>query len=222
MSAMRVSVVLNAVLDVLFPRRCPFCRKLLDGKRLICRDCAKSLPRVHETAQSRRYANIAECHSVLYYEGAVRESLLRYKFGGAAAYADAYAALMEAYLDNAPIDCDVVTWAPLSRKRLRRRGYDQARLLAEPVAEHLGVPCAQLLVKTRNNPAQSGTKGRDKRAANVSGVYSPAPGTSAAGLRVLLVDDIVTTGATLSECARVLKAAGADEIFALTLAMTRD
>ena len=55
MSAMRVSDVLNAVLDVLFPRRCPFCRKLLDGKRLICRDCAKSLPRVHETVQSRRY-----------------------------------------------------------------------------------------------------------------------------------------------------------------------
>ena len=73
-----------------------------------------------------------------------------------------------------------------------------------PVAVHLGVPCAQLLVKTRNNPAQSGTKGRDKRAANVSGVYSPAPGTSAAGLRVLLVDDIVTTGATLSGvCTRI-------------------
>lgn len=222
MSVMCVNDVLNAVLDVLFPRRCPFCRKLLDGKRLICRDCAKSLPRVHENSHVRRYANIAECHSALYYEDAVRESLLRYKFGGAAAYADTYAAIMESCIDDVPINCDVVTWVPLSRKRLRRRGYDQARLLAEPVAKHLGVPCVQLVVKTRNNPAQSGTKGRDKRAANVSGVYSPAPGTSAAGLRVLLVDDIVTTGATLSECARILKAAGADKIFALTLAMTRD
>ena len=214
--------VVTFLLDLLYPPRCAFCHDFLetsgDG---LCAHCRTGL-QCAQNGGRQRFSFVRACVSPLTYEGDVRASLLRYKFGGAAAYADAYAALMEAYLDDAPIDCDVVTWTPLSRKRLRRRGYDQARLLAEPVAEHIGVPCAQLLVKTRNNPAQSGTKGRDKRAANVSGVYSPAPGTSAAGLRVLLVDDIVTTGATLSECARVLKAAGADKIFALTLAMTRD
>ena len=213
----------GAILELLFPTKCAFCHRLTEGReQRVCPRCIKLLPYARGAAAEQKLPHIVKCVSPFYYEGDVRQSLLRYKFGGAAAYADAYAALMEAYLDDAPLDCDVVTWTPLSRKRLRRRGYDQARLLAEPVAEHLGVPCAQLLVKTRNNPAQSGTEGRDKRAANVSGVYSPAPGTSAAGLRVLLVDDIVTTGATLSECARVLKAAGADKIFALTLAMTRD
>ena len=113
---------------------------------------------------------------------------------------------------------DCLTWVPLSRQRLRKRGYDQARLLAEEVASRSGIPCLRLVRKIRNNPAQSGTASAEARKKNVEGVYEAS--VEAAGRRVLLIDDIVTTGATLNEAARALTAAGAAEVSALTLART--
>ena len=117
---------------------------------------------------------------------------------------------------------DRVSWVPLSRRRLRERGYDQARLLAVEVSRRTGIPCERLLRKIRSNPAQSGIGGPAKRRMNVAGVYRACAAEITAGRRILLVDDIVTTGATLSECASVLTGAGAKEVLALTLASTRD
>ena len=114
---------------------------------------------------------------------------------------------------------DTVTWVPVSRKRLKRRGYDQARLLAEEAARVLEVPALPLLSKTRDTPPQSGLEEAGQRRANVLGVYR-AP-DAAAGLRVLLADDVVTTGSTLSECARTLLTAGAAEVVCVTLAQAR-
>ena len=113
---------------------------------------------------------------------------------------------------------DLVTWVPLSRKRRRRRGYDQAGLLAKEVARLLQLPLESCLEKTRHNPAQSGTADAAARWRNVQGVYRAV--TSFAQERVLLSDDIVTTGATLSEAAGTLLAAGASEVIGLTLART--
>lgn len=212
----------DLLLDLLYPRRCPFCRKLIDGQRRICRDCEKKLPFVPARDQIQHFRHIDACYSPLYYEGMVRESLLHYKFSGAAAYAEVYGELMAKCVDENSVFCDIITWVPLSRKRLRRRGYDQAELLAVQTAAHMGLRCRRLLTKTRNNPAQSGTGSAEKRRKNVMGVYETAEQELVDGKTVLLVDDIVTTGSTLSECASVLKAAGAKKILALTLARHRD
>ena len=110
---------------------------------------------------------------------------------------------------------------PLSAKRLRKRGYDQARLIAEETAKLMGVECAQLLTKTRNIRAQSLTGGADERRKNVSGVYSPRDAELIKGRHVLIIDDIVTTGATLAECAGVLTKCGAASVTAATLARKR-
>ena len=148
----------------------------------------------------------------------MRESLHRYKFRGAAAYYRVYAELMAACLREQRLEPDLVTWVPLSRRRLRRRGYDQARLLAEEIARLRELPCEKTLEKIRNNPPQSGTSGASERQKNVRGVYRAV--TSFAGEHVLLVDDIVTTGATLSEAAEELLRAGAEQVSGLTLART--
>ena len=118
-------------------------------------------------------------------------------------------------------DFDMVTWAPLSKKRLRRRGYDQARLLAEAVAKELGLPGEGLLRKVRNTPPQSGIDTPEARRANVSGVYAAAEPNHAAGKCILLIDDIITTGATVSECARILLLSGAESVYAAALAVPR-
>ena len=206
------------LLDLLYPPKCAFCRKLVTDGRMLCPDCERALPVPEKEKQSKKISGLAVCLSPLYYTGDVRQSLHRYKFQGAAAYYRIYAELMAACVREHGLTADLVTWVPLSRRRLRRRGYDQARLLAEEVAGRLALPCEQTLEKIRNNPAQSGTSGAEERQKNVLGVYRAV--TSFAGEHVLLVDDIVTTGATLSEAAKELLNAGAEQVSGLTLART--
>ena len=123
---------------------------------------------------------------------------------------------MDHCLREHAVSADVVTWIPLSRARLRKRGYDQAKLLAEEVAARQSLPCERMIEKIRNNRAQSGTKSAEERKKNVEGVYRAV--TDCSGARILLVDDIVTTGATLSEAAETLLKAGALEVTGLTAA----
>ncbi|MBQ8076167.1 MAG: ComF family protein, partial [Oscillospiraceae bacterium] len=160
------------------------------------------------------------CTSLLEYEGDVRQSILRYKFHGLSFYSSVYTELMSDILQTDEYACDIVTWVPLSKARLRKRGYDQARLLAEGFAQKKKLPCIPLLKKVRNAAPQSGTRTREERSTNIRNAYQVPAGTEMNGTVVLLLDDIVTTGATLSECARVLKSAGAKQVKALTLART--
>ena len=136
-------------------------------------------------------------------------------------YAPKYAQLLADCVRSNSLEFDMITWAPLGRKRLKKRGYDQAKLLAIELGKQLQKPCRQLLVKIADNPPQSGTGSAEKRKANVAGVYRAADPLLVAGLRVLLVDDIVTTGATFGEAAGVLKAAGAKTVLAASLARSR-
>ena len=210
---------IELLLDLLYPPRCPFCRRLLKKKETpVCPDCLRSIRRAPESAQRRDLKNITLAVAPLAYEGEVRASLLRYKFRGAAAYARAYALFLQKCIDENAFSCDSITWVPLSRRRLRTRGYDQAELLARELAKSMGLPCERLLVKTVNNRAQSRTGSAEKRKANAAGVYACPWPEKVQGKRVLLVDDIITTGATVSECARVLKAAGCGEIYAAAAA----
>lgn len=214
--------LIDALLDLLYPPRCPFCHRFLDGKPRVCGYCERSLPYMPAGRLDRAFENVDECFSVLRYEGDVRKSLHRYKFGGVSAYAECYAPLLADCIEDNAVYADVVTWAPLSARRLRERGYDQARLLAEGAAEYMEIPCLPLLEKRRHNAAQSGTKSAEERRQNVRGVYACAGDASLDGMTVLLVDDIITTGSTLDECAGVLRRAGAAKILALTLACTMD
>ncbi|MBS1402170.1 MAG: ComF family protein [Oscillospiraceae bacterium] len=213
----------NALLDLLYPPRCAFCHRLVASSAVtICEACRKNLPYTENRAQQKMNF-VAACVSPLYYENDVRQSLLRYKFHGATGYASVYAPLVadciRTQLDK---EFDLITWVPLSRKRLRRRGYDQARLLAEAVAEALGTAAVGTLKKVQHTAAQSQTGSAEKRRANISGAYRvPAP-AQIADKRILLIDDIVTTGSTLSECARTLGLAGAEQVVCATVARRRD
>ncbi len=161
------------------------------------------------------------CVGPLWYEGDVRESHHRYKFSNKRCYAEPYSLLMwQCAQDRLEGTFDVVCWVPLSRKRLNRRGYDQARLLAVRVAKQLGLHAQPLLDKVRDTPAQSGQTDAAARRANVLGVYRLKRDKQVAGKRILLVDDVVTTGATMSECARILRTAGAVSVSGLVLAVT--
>ena len=114
---------------------------------------------------------------------------------------------------------DTVTWVPVSRKRLRKRGYDQAELLARSACRHWDTQPVRLLEKTVDNQPQSGIHDAAARRANVLGVYRAVG--DAAGKRILLIDDICTSGATLTECIRVLEESGAEQVVCGAVALAR-
>ena len=211
--------VVDWLLDLVYPPRCAFCRRLLDRREKgVCRFCRPKLPYVPADGQVQHFRYVDKCLSPLYYHGSVKDSLHRYKFGGATAYADIYSEFIVKCIDENQISCDSITWVPLSRRRLRKRGYDQAELLAKLIAKHLGQRPVRLLKKLRDTPPQSQTGSPEKRRANIAGAYACLRPERVRGKRILLVDDIVTTGATLSEAAKVLKKAGAKEVICATLA----
>lgn len=210
------------LLDLLFPPKCPFCRKLLEkGQNLVCPNCQRDLPWVLGPQGERKGEFFALCTAPLWYRESVRDSHHRYKFSGVRAYAGPYAELMaQCVTDRLAGKYDVITWVPIHRRRRWKRGYDQSELLARQLARRLDMPCEPLLQKMRHTAAQSGLNGESERRANVLGGYALQPNVWVEGRRILLVDDVMTTGATLSECARVLRTAGAVQVFCVTLAMT--
>ena len=210
------------LLELLFPTRCAFCHRLLrEPEEKVCVQCRKSLPYVPGEARRQSFAHLDTVLSPLYYEGTVRDSLIRFKFHSLTGYAGIYADFLTKCIDESGFFCDSITWVPVSRRRLRRRGYDQARLMAEALAKKLGVPCVRCLEKVRDNPPQSRSGGREARKKNVRDVYRAVNRERFAGQKLLLVDDIVTTGATLSEAAGVLRQTGAAAVVGITLARSR-
>ena len=215
--------LLDDLLDLLFPPKCPFCQSILETPAdPVCPACQKSLPWLVGRAGERKVDFTQGCCSPLAYRGAVREAIHRYKFSGVRAYARPFGLLMAQCVQDRPeMAADLVTWAPLSRKRRRERGYDQGELLARAMAQRLGLPAVPTLVKARHTQPQSGLDSAETRRANALGAYALLPGADVAGRHVLLADDVVTSGATLSECARTLLEAGAEEVWCVTLAQAR-
>jgi len=214
-------IALDLLLHYLFPPKCVLCGGLLTYEQTdLCRSCRLNAPEYSD--QKRNLQFLDSFVAVWYYEGNVRKSLLRYKFYGARSYADSYGRLLAMKISNAhPEGFDVLTWIPVSPVRQLRRGYDQVALLAKAVGRELDIQPVPLLKKVRHNPAQSGLKDASQRRANVLGVYRMRKGKDLRGKRVLLLDDILTTGATAGEAAKVLRTAGAKEVHCAAIAAAR-
>jgi len=204
------------ITDFFFPRRCPFCGGATGGD-LMCPKCRDTLP--FTDGQALQKGPFGRCASPLWYKGNVRQAVLDYKFKGKLGGLDCFGSLMaQCAAEELNGEFDAVTWVPISKKRLRKRHFDQSRYLAASVCVDWHINPVETLRKIVDNPPQSGTEDPAARRANVLGVYAPADPAVIAGKRWLLVDDVVTTGATLAECVRVLKENGAADVVCLTLA----
>lgn len=209
------------IVNFLFPPKCILCRKVLENREMdLCRCCRIDAPE-YSTAK-RKLQFLDSFVAVWYYEKNIRSSLLRYKFYGARSYASAYGRLLAMRLQrDYPDGFDILTWIPVSRVRKFRRGYDQVELLARAVGRELGMEPVSTLKKVRNNRQQSKIRDAAQRRANVLGVYRVSHPENIGDKRVLLLDDILTTGATASEAGRVLLTAGAKEVHCAAVAASR-
>jgi len=178
---------------------------------------------MHCSANCKKHSKIEAVFSIGYYaDPALRELLHIYKFSGVAEIGALLGKKLAAELanNNACITAGtLIIPVPLHKKRLRSRGFNQAEILAQHIAEKLNLPLEKgIIVKTKRTPPQSGIDDHDQRKDNVAGVFAVHSPASIQKKNVLLVDDIFTSGATMNECARVLKDAEAHTIYGIVIA----
>ena len=210
--------MIKKLLQLIFPPKCLFCKKvLLDSEIDICRQCHRDL---EDMPQPKfKISFVARWTALWYYNGKVRSSILRYKFRNVRNYAPRFGRLLAQGMLQANLpEYDILTWVPVSSVRKFFRGYDQVQLIAKFAGRELKRPATAVLRKVRHTQAQSGIRGIAFRRANVLGAYQVRRNADIKGKRILLLDDVITTGATLSECAKVLLTAGAKEVYCAALA----
>ena len=211
------------ILDLLFPPRCVFCSAILkSGEYGFCGECQTKLPWIIGREAEQTFEFVSCCCSPLWYQGDVRESIRRYKFNDCSGYAQTFGNLVaQSISDHLADKFDLISWVPLSSKGLKKRGYDQAMLIAQSAAFFLDRTAVKTLCKVGITDVQSSIKDDSARRANVLGAYEVINPETVSGKRILLVDDVVTTGATFSECARVLRTAGAKDVVCVSFARAR-
>jgi ComF family protein len=217
---------MKALLDVLLPPACPGCGR--EGAA-VCADCLPYLARRRDepagvplglaSSQPRGLVQLEWCCS---YSGVARAALAALKYDGELRLVDVLAEQMAARWARAGIGGDVLVPVPVHAARLRQRGFDQAELLARAVGRQLRLPVATVLERATRTAAQH-SLGRRARVANVGGAFAvtATAASQVSGKWVVLVDDVVTTGATFSGCAAALYAAGAYAVSGLALARER-
>ncbi len=197
---------------LLFPPKCILCQKVLpDETTDLCHSCradTESFPK-----PNYKISFVAGWSALWYYIGNVRHSMLLFKFYSRRNYGTAYGRILAMKLLNTAFsNYDILTWVPISPQRKWRRGYDQVEVIALSLGQELGTKPMKVLKKIRHTKPQSRIRDYARRKANVLGAFAVTDPKLVAGKRILLIDDIITTGATVSECARVLLTAGAKEV----------
>jgi len=205
--------LLDPVIDLLYPRTCGHCGRVGQAWCTACRAAIEGYPFV---LAERRLDSGLRVMSVGPHDGLLRDAIHAFKFDGARDLAEILGAALDDGLIQSQINIDVVVPVPLHERRYRWRGYNQSALLADVVAANVGVPHEPLLTRTRYTGTQVGRDAIERQAA-VEGAFAADP-AQINGRRVLLVDDVVTTGSTLSACAEALVGAGALFVIATCVA----
>ena len=212
---------------IFFPRRCPFCGKVMLPEENCCPNCLPELPWIEQAAHCPFCGKrgcvcgeerlLAMTRSCFYHEGIAREAVLAMKFYRRPGYARTLARCLAELIEDTS-SWDMIVPVPMTAKKQRRRGYNQSALLSRFLSEETGIPTEPLLAKTRETRPQHDLDGEERRQ-NLLGAYRASEG--AAGLRVLVCDDVLTTGSTLREAARAMLAAGALIVGAVTVICTK-
>ena len=160
-------------------------------------------------------------YSVFHYEGAVQQAILSMKFNNLASYAMVFAKYLVFMAKKVDLGYDLVTFAPMSKQSKRKRRYNQAELLAKHYCELLDQEdkLVEAIVKIKETQAQEQLSSNERKT-NLIGAYKI--NADVKGKRILVIDDVKTTGSTLNECAKVLKESGATEVFGLTVASRKE
>ena len=205
----------DALSDALYTARCPYCSKVIKRNEFACNSCKKDFP---QNISVRYAVGGYSCYSPFPYDDKFRNAVKNFKFGNCGAYAKPLSyAIFESIQKELDLNSfDLITCVPMHKKAKRERGYNQAELLARRFSQFCGIPYADTLEKFKENQKQHSIKASE-RAKNVRGVYRVIDKSLVKNKKILIIDDIITTGNTLGECARMLSMAGSGEIVCATV-----
>lgn len=210
--------ILDFLLNLIYPNVCGFCGKINENS--LCEECEKEAEKYIKYNESLECNKSFEKHIYLaHYDGKIREQILSYKFFDKPYMYKTFAKLI---LKNEKIygiikSYDIIVAVPIHKKRKNERGYNQSELIAKEIAKNVeGLKYEKVLKKVKNNERQS-LLSKAERMKNVKGVYEIQESKIIKDKKVILFDDIYTTGSTAEECTKVLKLNQAKEVIVLTI-----
>lgn len=229
--------ILNSLKDfvlwLVLTKHCRYCNKLITKDEDLCADCRENLPRIigekcrfcgagnDRCTCKKRHMKYDGITAPFYYEHGIKESLKLLKFNNKSYLADVLAEDMAKCIekDFKGIHFDYICFVPFSNMQKIERNYNQSELLAERFSKILKVPVKNILVKLFDVKTQH-DMANQQRKGNVHGIYDVKDDFDIKGKTVLLIDDIMTTGETLNNCALIMKIRGAEKVYCATVALT--
>lgn len=218
---------------MIFTKRCRYCDELITKDEYLCKSCEMNLPRISlekcvfcgiekiRCTCKKHSMNYDGITAPFYYEKGIEQGLKLFKFNGKTYFAKRFAEDMITCIktDFAGVNFDFVCYVPFALTQKLERNYNTSELLAEQVAKGLNIPLKNALVKLFNVKTQH-DMAIWQRKGNVHGIYDVKNNFDIKGKTILLVDDITTTGETLSNCALIMKIRGAEKVYCATAAIT--
>ena len=212
--------VYRYLINYIYPNICPCCEKIIDHDEDFCDKCKNDMIIFEEDF----HVEHADCFvSYCIYDGKVCDAIRKFKHEprGNSYYAFAFCIVQALYSRELTGLIDFVTYIPMTKEDFRRRGYNQTEMIAKEIHYLLDIPCKGVLKKDKITKSQKSLKTKRERKQNVNEIFSVCKNTDISGKCILLIDDLCTTGSTLSEAARVLKESGAEMVIAASFAKTK-
>ena len=224
-----LSNFIHAILDWIYPTQCLICKKSISGvPQMVCDYCWDSIPKVKNTTMASLWLvrekkgdiYFDDFYSCFHFDETFQQIIHAFKYEKMTKLAEEIITkTMPEILENEMItSCDLIIPVPLHKKRFKIRGYNQSTLLAKKLSNHLKIPVVEnALLRIKNTKSQTKLDA-EERQQNIKHAFEVEKKCNFKNTRILLLDDLITTGVTASECAKILKKEGAKEIFVFTIA----
>lgn len=214
------------ILHLFFPNRCACCDSFIEYNEFICEECKTSLPFTDENSGPHCGEFQLDSFSApFYYKDGIDRAIRAMKFHGIRQNADFLACYMANCVKHSAEyqNANIIIPVPLHKTDRRRRGYNQSELIAKRVSKAINIPMrTDILIKERRTKKQHDLS-YEERLSNLNGAFSVKDKGALSGKRIILIDDVFTTGSTMSACAKALKSGGAAAVYGLTASIvTKD
>lgn len=212
---LKIHELKRRAVSIIFPNVCPFCGRVVNAREYYCSSCAEMLPRIRRELPPPE--NVSRLFACCWYSGIAREAVHMLKFGCIIDPADAFALMMSETLRGFDVKADALVPVPSGIKSIEKRGFSPAEVIAKRISMRLELPIERAL-KAGADKIEQKTLSRKKRLQNARESFSVKDNAEIAGKRLLLIDDVTTTGSTLSVLAELLLNAGAADVSAAVFA----
>lgn len=217
-----LNYLVHCVIEVIYPfkEECLICNASTEDSSLLCKNCLNKIKFCKESYFVKKNDTRYDCFCLAYYSNIVTELVLRLKYKHDYQCGEALAQLMSNIIINNKMQVDFITFVPCTEKTLKKRGYNQSKLLAKNIGNILNIKILDCLLKVKDTKDQIGLS-EEMRWFNLKDSYKLNDNKEVFGKKIILVDDVLTTGATTFLCAEQLIAGKASSVIVLTAAKSK-